>query len=132
MSLEAIAAMLGHRSPDMTLRYAKIASRTVADEYFAVTGKVEALYGQPPVLPGDAIGPQMARLRREHHRMLGNGYCTRPGQLPAPRTGDDSPAALSEATDSLARLRTPYWLSDPGVRLHALASLIAQAGQLLP
>jgi site-specific recombinase XerD len=45
MSLEAIAALLGHRSLDMTLRYAKIASRTVADEYFAVTEKVEALYG---------------------------------------------------------------------------------------
>ncbi|HEY2306862.1 MAG TPA: tyrosine-type recombinase/integrase [Streptosporangiaceae bacterium] len=81
MSLEAIAAMLGHRSLDMTLRYAKIASRTVADEYFAVTEKVEALYGQPPVLPADAIGPKMARLRREHHRMLGNGYCTRPPEL---------------------------------------------------
>jgi hypothetical protein len=60
MSLEAIAAMLGHRSLDMTLRYAKIASRTVADEYFAVTEKVEALYGQAPVLPADAIGPKMA------------------------------------------------------------------------
>jgi len=81
MSLEAIAAMLGHRSLDMTLRYAKIASRTVADEYFAVTEKVEALYGQDPVLPADAIGPQMARLRREHHRMLGNGWCTRPPEL---------------------------------------------------
>jgi site-specific recombinase XerD len=81
MSLEAIAAMLGHRSLDMTLRYAKIASRTVADEYFAVSEKVEALYGQAPVLPGDAIGPKMARLRREHHRMLGNGWCTRPAEL---------------------------------------------------
>ncbi len=81
MSLEAIAAMLGHRSLDMTLRYAKIASRTVADEYFAVSEKVEALYGQAPVLPADAIGPKMARLRREHHRMLGNGYCTRPAEL---------------------------------------------------
>ena len=81
MSLEAIAAMLGHRSLDMTLRYAKLASRTVADEYFAVTEKVEALYGQPAALPSDAIGPKMARLRREHHRMLGNGYCTRPPEL---------------------------------------------------
>jgi site-specific recombinase XerD len=81
MSLEAIAALLGHRSLDMTLRYAKIASRTVADEYFAVTEKVEALYGQPAQLPADAIGPEMARLRREHHRLLGNGYCTRPPQL---------------------------------------------------
>ena len=201
MSLEAIAAMLGHRSLDMTLRYAKIASRTVADEYFAVTEKVEALYGQDPVLPADAIGPNMARLRREHHRMLGNGWCTRPpeldcafesicetctffqtsiefrptlhrparrrhrppprppraavrlaarpprpgrlmtrpplrltrpGQLPAPVTGDDSLQVLNEAIDQLARLRTPYWLGDSAVRLHALASLIAQAEQLLP
>ena len=81
MSLEAIAALLGHRSLDMTLRYAKIASRTVADEYFAVSQKVEALYGQPAQLPADAAGPNMARLRREHHRMLGNGWCTRPPQL---------------------------------------------------
>jgi site-specific recombinase XerD len=81
MSLEAIAALLGHRSLDMTLRYAKIASRTVADEYFAVSEKVEALYGQPAQLPADAAGPKMTRLRREHHRLLGNGYCTRPPQL---------------------------------------------------
>ena len=81
MSLEAIAALLGHRSLDMTLRYAKIASRTVADEYFAVSEKVEALYGQAAQLPADAIGPKMARLRREHHRLLGNGWCTRPPQL---------------------------------------------------
>ena len=65
----------------MTLRYAKIANRTVADEYFAVTEKVEALYGQAPTLPADADGPNMARLRREHHRLLGNGYCTRPAEL---------------------------------------------------
>jgi Phage integrase family len=81
MSLEAIAAMLGHRSLDMTLRYAKIANRTVADEYFAVTDKVDALYGQPATLPADALGPNMAKLHREHHRHLGNGYCTRPPEL---------------------------------------------------
>ena len=50
-------------------------------DFFAVTEKVEALYGQDPVLPADAIGPKMARLRREHHRMLGNGWCTRPPEL---------------------------------------------------
>jgi hypothetical protein len=66
---------------DMTLRYARIANRTVADEYFAVTDKVEALYGQPAQLPADAIGPEMARLRREHHRLLGNGHRTRPAEL---------------------------------------------------
>jgi hypothetical protein len=73
--------LLGHRTLDMTLRYAKIANRTVADKYFAVTEKVEALYGQTTALPADTIGPRMARLRREHHRLLGNGYCTRPPQL---------------------------------------------------
>jgi len=81
MSLEAIAAMLGHRSMDMTLRYAKIANRTVADEYFAVTDQVDALYAQAQPLPADAIGPKMARLRREHHRLLGNGHCARPAEL---------------------------------------------------
>ena len=34
MSLGAIARMLGHRSMRMTLVYARIADRTVADEYF--------------------------------------------------------------------------------------------------
>ena len=81
MSLETIAALLGHHSLDMTLHYAKIANRTVADEYFAVTDKVEALYGHPAPLPAEAAGPKMTRLRREHYRMLGNGYCARPSQL---------------------------------------------------
>jgi hypothetical protein len=56
----------------------------------------------------------------------------RPGQLPAPATGDDSLGVLNRATDDLARLRTPYRLGDSAVRLHAPASLIAQAKQLLP
>jgi hypothetical protein len=57
---------------------------------------------------------------------------TRPGQLPAPCTDADSLDVLRHAIDSLARRRTPYWLGDSAVRLHALASLIAQARQLLP
>jgi len=36
MRLETIAEMLGHRSMDMTLVYAQIANRVVADEYNAV------------------------------------------------------------------------------------------------
>jgi hypothetical protein len=55
-----------------------------------------------------------------------------PGQLPAPATGDDSLHVLNDAIDSLARLRTAYWLGDSSVHLHALTSLIAQAEQLLP
>ncbi|MHB8330221.1 MAG: tyrosine-type recombinase/integrase [Acidimicrobiales bacterium] len=82
MSLEAIAALLGHRSLRMTLVYARIADRTVAEEYFAVSEKVEALYGQPQELPADAEGSEMAKLRREmNRRMLGNGWCARPVEM---------------------------------------------------
>jgi hypothetical protein len=64
-----------------------------------------------------------------NHRPL---RLARPGQLPAPATGDDSLQVLTDATDDLAQLRTAYWLGDSAVRLHALTSLIAQAQQLLP
>lgn len=79
MSLEAIAALLGHKSMRMTMVYAKISDRTVADEYFKVSAQVEALYDQPKQLPADAEGSEMRKLRSEmHRRMLGNGYCARP------------------------------------------------------
>ena len=84
MSLEAIAALLGHHDLSMTMVYARIADRTVADEYFAVTKKVETLYAtsQPAVLPADAAGPAMRELRAEaSKRLLGNGYCARPIEL---------------------------------------------------
>jgi len=82
MSLEAIAALLGHRSLNMTLVYAKIADCTVAEEYFAVSKQIEALYDQPRELPAEAEGAEMAKLRREmHRRMLGNGYCARPVEM---------------------------------------------------
>jgi len=82
MSLEAIAALLGHKTMTMTMVYARIADRTVADEYFAVTEKVEALYDSSAHLPADAEGTEMLKLRRElHSRMLGNGHCARPVEM---------------------------------------------------
>jgi integrase len=82
MSLEAIAALLGHRSMRMTMVYARIADRTVAEEYFSVSEKVESLYNAPRQLPAEAEGSEMAKLRKEmHQRMLGNGYCARPVEL---------------------------------------------------
>jgi len=56
----------------------------------------------------------------------------RPGQLPASATDPDSLQVLDDTIDQLARLRTPYWLGDSAVRLHALTSLLAQAERLLP
>jgi site-specific recombinase XerD len=76
MSMEAIAALLGHRSLDMTRKYARIADRTVAEAYFDVADKVDALYdSHPSVLALTELEREMSA------RLLGNGYCTRPRQL---------------------------------------------------
>jgi len=84
MRLETIAEMLGHRSMDMTLVYARIANRVVADEYASVMEQVDALYktvGTAKELPTETETPAMTRLRTEYSRMLGNGMCTRPAEL---------------------------------------------------
>ena len=57
---------------------------------------------------------------------------TQPEEMPAPVLDDLSATVLGEAIDTLCELRTPYWLGDSAVRLHALASLLAQAQALLP
>ena len=44
MSLEAIAALLGHRSLTMTLVYARIADKTVRQQYLSVCDELDALY----------------------------------------------------------------------------------------
>jgi hypothetical protein len=81
MSLEAIAALLGHRTMRMTLVYARISDRTVADEYFRVTEAVEANYHNTDALPAAVEGANMRRLAADHRRLLGNGHCTRPAAL---------------------------------------------------
>jgi site-specific recombinase XerD len=83
MSLEAIAAMLGHKTLRMTLVYARIADQTVADAYDAVTDQIDALYTKPNGLRSNGNGSAgMASLATEYdQRMLGNGWCNRPAQL---------------------------------------------------
>ena len=83
MSLEAIAALLGHKTLRMTLVYARVADQTVADAYDAVTDQVDALYTKPTGLRSNGNGSAgMANLATEYdQRMLGNGYCNRPPQL---------------------------------------------------
>ena len=72
MRLESIATMLGHRSLRMTLTYARIANKTVADEYASASAKIDALY--------TATDPEqrLQQLAAEHRRMLANGWCNRP------------------------------------------------------
>ena len=47
VSLEAIAAMLGHKSMRMTLVYARMADRTVADQYYAAANRIDTMYETP-------------------------------------------------------------------------------------
>lgn len=90
MPLESIAALLGHRSLAMTMVYARIGNRTVQQEYSQVSQHLEEICkrskpanskdgNQEPTL---VEGKQMRRLRQDHWRMLGNGYCTRPDGVP--------------------------------------------------
>ena len=83
MSLEAIAALLGHKTLRMTLVYARIADRTVADAYDNVTDQIDALYDKPAGLRTDGNGSAgMAQLAVEYdQRMLANGWCNRPTRL---------------------------------------------------
>ncbi len=80
MSLEAIAALLGHRSMKMTLTYARITDTTIAEEYFRVTAAVEANY-RGDELPATTAGAAMTQLAADHRRLLGNGHCNRPAAL---------------------------------------------------
>ena len=83
MSLEAIAALLGHKTLRMTLVYARIADRSVAEAYDKVADQVDALYNKPAGLRTDGNGSVgMARLSTEYNQtMLGNGWCNRPALL---------------------------------------------------
>ncbi len=74
MSLEAIAAMLGHRSPRMTLVYARISNDSVADQYFRA---IEAVERVGVVVPANDDGEHGSA----HRRQLANGHCIRPAQL---------------------------------------------------
>ncbi len=64
MSLEAIAALLVHRSPRMTLVYARISNENVADQYFQATQVVES--DSARAAPAD----DGTRERAEIHRRL--------------------------------------------------------------
>jgi site-specific recombinase XerD len=74
MSLEAIAALLGHRSPRMTLIYARISDENVAEQYFQATQTVEAEATTASRAPSDQASDAPRRL-------LANGHCTRPLEL---------------------------------------------------
>lgn len=77
MSLQALMALLGHRSPEMTIRYARLASPTLRAAYDQAIGKMRtriplATAGMPAI-PGrfEWLRSEMLKTRVAH------GYCSR-------------------------------------------------------
>jgi site-specific recombinase XerD len=77
MSLQALMALLGHVTPQMTLRYATLASPTLRDAYDQAMGKMRRQFTLTPVgkpIVPDAVswlGSEMLKTRVAH------GYCAR-------------------------------------------------------
>lgn len=80
MSLPALMALLGHVTPEMTLRYAKVASPTIRDAYDTAMAKVR---GRRPlyVIPAGATTAVPAKVDWLHDEMLktrlAHGFCSR-------------------------------------------------------
>jgi site-specific recombinase XerD len=79
MSLQALMAVLGHVSAEMTLRYASIASPTVRAAYEAAMGKVRARSALIVVPAGKTAVPDRVEwLRAEMLKTrVAHGYCAR-------------------------------------------------------
>jgi integrase len=80
MNLPALMALLGHVTPEMTLRYAKLASPTIRDAYETAMTKVN---GRRPlfVIPAGASTAIPAKVDWLHSEMLktrvAHGFCSR-------------------------------------------------------
>lgn len=77
MSLQALMTLLGHRSPEMTIRYARLASPTLKSAYDQAAGKIArripvAGAGRPATPnPVEWLAAEMLKTRVAH------GYCSR-------------------------------------------------------
>jgi site-specific recombinase XerD len=79
LNLQALMALLGHVTPEMTMRYAALADGTIRDAYDAAMAKIRGRRDLPLVIDGrptvpDRIGwlrDQMLKTRVAH------GYCSR-------------------------------------------------------
>ncbi len=77
MSLQALMTLLGHRSPEMTIRYARLASPTLKAAYDEAAGKIAR---RIPVAtrPGPATPDRIEWLASEMLKTrVAHGYCSR-------------------------------------------------------
>jgi integrase len=79
MNLQALMALLGHVTPEMTLRYAALADDTVRDAYNAAMAKLRGRRELPLVIAGRPVVPdRISWLRAEMLKTrVAHGYCSR-------------------------------------------------------
>ncbi|HEY5014550.1 MAG TPA: tyrosine-type recombinase/integrase [Acidimicrobiia bacterium] len=78
MSLQALMALLGHVTPEMTLRYASLASDTVRDAYDAAMAKVSKKQHLVASSPGRFVPERVEWLHAEMLKTrVAHGYCSR-------------------------------------------------------
>ena len=79
MSLPALMALMGHVSPEMTLRYARLASPTVRAAYETAMDKIRLRQPLPLIPAGKPVVPE--RVQWLSSEMLktrvAHGYCSR-------------------------------------------------------
>jgi site-specific recombinase XerD len=78
MSLQALMALLGHSSPEMTIRYAQLASPTLRAAYDQAIGKLRRRIPVAPVVAGKVVPNDIEWLRSEMLKTrVAHGYCSR-------------------------------------------------------
>lgn len=78
MSLQALMNLLGHSSPEMTMRYAQLASPTLRAAYNQAIGKLRRRIPVAPVIGGHAVPNDVEWLRAEMLKTrVAHGYCSR-------------------------------------------------------
>lgn len=78
MSLQALMSLLGHSSPEMTIRYAQLASPTIRTAYDQAIGKLRRRIPVAPVIDGKIIPNDIEWLRSEMLKTrVAHGYCSR-------------------------------------------------------
>jgi site-specific recombinase XerD len=78
MSLQALMRLLGHTSPEMTIRYAQLASPTIRAAYDQAIGKLRSRIPVAPVIAGRVIPSDIDWLRSEMLKTrVAHGHCSR-------------------------------------------------------
>ncbi|MEO5899256.1 MAG: tyrosine-type recombinase/integrase [Ilumatobacteraceae bacterium] len=78
MSLQALMSLLGHSSPEMTIRYAQLASPTLRAAYDQAIGKLRRRIPVSPVVGGRVVPTNVEWLRSEMLKTrVAHGHCSR-------------------------------------------------------